>query len=134
MNLLQQTDAEIAAQVEPMIEAMFSGIDQDDYAKATLSFSKAFKATFSLETFQKQRGYCYPLMGNVTDVNFCELHRGPDDVYAVWYIQCEKQDRALLLSSRFVEEDGAAALDHAHLLLKDEEELGTWCVASAEDH
>ncbi len=116
MNLLRQTDAEIAARVQPMIEAMFSGIDQDDYERSTSSFSTQFKTRFTRETFQKQRGYCYPLMGDLTQVTFCELHRGQNDVYALWHLQCEKQDRALLASSRFVEENGSLVLDHVQLL------------------
>jgi hypothetical protein len=116
LKLLQQSDSEIAAQTQPLIEGMHAGIDCNDYGKVTSSFSQEFRASFTPKEFQGARSYCYPLMGNFSKVRFCELHRGQDDIYVLWYITCEKQARPLLLSSKFIEEGGRVVIDEAHLL------------------
>lgn len=116
MKLLQQSDVEIAAQTRPLIEAMFAAIDQDDHEKLVSLFSKDFRNLFTTEMYQHQRSYCFPLMGNVTKVSFCELHRGQDDVYVLWHLATGKQARPLVLSSRFVQEGDRVVLAWARLL------------------
>jgi hypothetical protein len=124
MKLLQHTDEEIVKELHPLIDGLLSGIDQDDHDMATASFSSGFRDWFTLENFQTQRSQLYPRVGNHTKVSFIEkeLHRGQDDICALWEIEYEKQPSPVIFSSKFKQEDGRVVFYHAHLLLTEEEQ------------
>ena len=113
MELATQSDEDILAVVNPLMDNLMEGSTEIDYAKHVRDFTDRLKSLVSEEGLKRMCAHYQADVGFFTDREVLSVFRRRDSVGVVWRQAASKTDDELIASVVVVEQDGRYLVDHA---------------------
>ena len=113
MELATQSDEDILAVVNPLMDNLMEGSTEIDYAKHVRDFTDRLKSQVSEEGLKRMCAHYQADVGFFTDREVLSVFRRRDSVGVVWRQAASKTDDELIASVVVVEQDGRYLVDHA---------------------
>lgn len=111
-HLAQQSDDDIRAVIEPLIDTMLEGSTNRDHATHTRDFTDRLKVIVTEDNLAQQCEDYQAKIGLFTRREFIALFRRQQSVAATWRIFASKSDDEFVMDAVFVERDGHLRIDH----------------------
>lgn len=112
LTLSHQSDDEIYAIIEPMIDQMLAGSTERDHAKHVADFTHRLKVIVTEENLSRQCEAYQKELGLFAKREPVALFRRTHSVAATWRLFFTKSDDEFVLEAVFVDRDGRLEIDH----------------------
>lgn len=112
MKLALQSDDEIRAIIEPMIDRMLEGSTQRDHAAHVQNFTARLKVIVTEENLARQCESYQDEVGFFRKRDFIALFRRRHSIAATWRLFFTKTDDEFVLEAMFVMRDGRLQIEH----------------------
>ncbi len=113
VDLATQSDEDILAVVNPLMDNLMEGSTEIDYEKHVRDFTDRLKSMVSEEGLKRMCEHYQADVGYFTDRELLSIFRRSDSVGVVWRQATSKSDDELIASVVVVEQDGRYLVDHA---------------------
>ena len=113
MKLNSNTDAEILAIANPIMNNLMEGSNELDYAKHCQDFSDRMKEAVTAQYFAKAVCESQEKRGLFTEREFVRVFRRGDSVAVLWKQSCSKNEDELMAQLVLVEVEGDYLVEHA---------------------
>ncbi len=113
MELARQSDEDILAVVNPLMDNLMDGSTEINHAKHVRDFTDRLKSMVSEEGLKRMCEHYQADIGYFTDREVLSIFRRRDSVGVVWRQAASKSDDELIASVVVVEQDGQYLIDHA---------------------
>ena len=113
MELAKQSDEEILAVANPLMDNLMEGSTEINHAKHVRDFTDRLKALVSEEGLKKMCAFYQADIGYFTDREVLAVFRRRESVGVVWRQSATLSDDELIASIVVVETDGRYLVDHA---------------------
>ena len=112
MKFALQSDDEIRAIIEPMIDKMLEGSTQRDHDKHVADFTTRLKVIVTEENLARQCEAYQDEVGFFRKRDFIALFRRQHSIAATWRLFFTKSDDEFVLEAMFVMRDGTLQIEH----------------------
>lgn len=113
MRLSQQSDAEILAIANPIMDNLMAGSTAINHSQHTRDFSERMKAIVTPEHLHYVCQHYQAEWGFFTTRELVGVFRRPSSVAVVWKQYCSKQAGEFVAEIVLIEQDGKYLVDHA---------------------
>ncbi len=113
MDLARQSDEDILAVVDPLMDNLMQGSRDIDYDKHVRDFTDRLRSMVSEDGLKRMCEHYQADIGFFTDREVLSIFRRKDSVGVVWRQAASKSDDELIASIVVVEQDGRYLVDHA---------------------
>ncbi len=112
ISLARQSDTEILAVIDPLIDNMLEGSSEIDHAKHVRDFTPRLKVIVTDENLSQQCEDYQERLGYFKRREFVTLFRRQHSIAATWRLFYTKSDDEYVLEAMFVERNGVLQIEH----------------------